>query len=601
MNENVFMVTSFLKEFVNVGAKRIVALNDYDYSHLIENLDINNKVELINPPINNKEEMEKIIEYEQKFYEHILIEIGEVLNTENGVSYSTNEWEILLGDWLTNYISNMHMRYLEIKQALEQYGGAKAYVLDESCYRRYKDTLDYISDKEDALFILQQYSVIIRALNIDYEPIIYINDRNKKEIRRKWHQLKKFSFRSSVWARFIRKKILTKRVSVTNCNGYKKAVMVNIRFGKDNIKKMIKIAKGSIGNITINRKCSISAPYNYERRNKILLNSGASEFERIMRNSIMSDLPICFLEGFGEILEELKTYKNINTEVIFSQVAIGVYQDFALWIISQRRKGSLLIGMQHAANSNVYSRFDWVEERLSDCFITWGWGDTKDNRLILPVINFHNKEIQNTSRQNRILLPQSHTRVYFDSMYYGFYYKNEIDNLNAFLSHLNQEHCERVVYREYPRDRKVGTLKELNSMFPMIKGDSLDCGFMDSALKSKLVVVNYLGNTYMESIFTNTPTIIMNDPTYNILKEPFAQDYEKMKEMGILYNDAVKAADFINENYGNIEEWWNEEHRQEFVKELCNKYMYTSENAIPITVEFLINAKETIKKKPGGL
>ncbi len=353
-------------------------------------------------------------------------------------------------------------------------------------------------------------------------------------------------------------------------------VFANTNANNKNIEKLRSISSYDIANISFKSSNKISAKANYRKREEMEKNIKGNSFDSFIKKMVFRDMPIAFLEGFNQAKKKAKIYRRITPALIVTQGAWQIYHDFAIWVIHEKRKGAMLLGLQHAANSPVYSCFDWLEKRVSQYFITWGWGRGKMQPL--PSLKYSNIHFKKSGEKDAILIPQAYTRLFPNSIFVGFYFLHDENCMREFLESLDGNLLNKVTYRQYPGELNTGVYKDINAKFSCLSRDNLKLSFLESVAKSRTVVVTYFGNTFMEALLVNKPTIIINNTGTELFTKGFYQDFNKLIELGIAYTDPKEAARFLNRNYSKIEEWWNEPKRQQLINMLCEKYIRTVED-----------------------
>jgi putative transferase (TIGR04331 family) len=91
---------------------------------------------------------------------------------------------------------------------------------------------------------------------------------------------------------------------------------------------------------------------------------------------------------------------------------------------------------------------------------------------------------------------------------------------------------------------------------------------------STLVIHNYLGTSWLESLAMNVPTICFlprGIHAFRATAQPFA---DRLQQVGILHHSGRDAAKFVNGFRGDPSSWWNsaevQEAREAFVARYAN-------------------------------
>ena len=83
------------------------------------------------------------------------------------------------------------------------------------------------------------------------------------------------------------------------------------------------------------------------------------------------------------------------------------------------------------------------------------------------------------------------------------------------------------------------------------------------------------GTSWLDTFSKGVPTLILVDERIYKIRREFKKYYEKLKEKNIIFTDPKKLANFINDNFKNINHYWTsraiDSLRKKIVKQYCNK------------------------------
>jgi len=99
-----------------------------------------------------------------------------------------------------------------------------------------------------------------------------------------------------------------------------------------------------------------------------------------------------------------------------------------------------------------------------------------------------------------------------------------------------------------------------------------------SIARSALVVHNYLGTSWLESLAMNVPTVCFIPPgihSFRASAQPFA---DRLQQVGILHYSGLDAARFVNGFRGDPSSWWNSAEVQEVREAFVARYANFSDN-----------------------
>ncbi|NQW67862.1 MAG: hypothetical protein HQ454_01020, partial [Acidimicrobiaceae bacterium] len=99
-----------------------------------------------------------------------------------------------------------------------------------------------------------------------------------------------------------------------------------------------------------------------------------------------------------------------------------------------------------------------------------------------------------------------------------------------------------------------------------------------AASRAKLVIHNYLGTSWLETLAMNIPTVCFYDPQLyrpRAVVEPF---FEALQRIGILHYSGKEAAKFVNSLNGDPSSWWKSAEVQEAREAFVARYANFSDN-----------------------
>ena len=106
--------------------------------------------------------------------------------------------------------------------------------------------------------------------------------------------------------------------------------------------------------------------------------------------------------------------------------------------------------------------------------------------------------------------------------------------------------------------------------------DGRESGAM-AASRAQLVVHNYLGTSWLETLAMNIPTICFFDPTIYVPREAARPYVDSLTRVGILHHSGHDAARFVNSLNGDPSGWWNSSEVQEARREFTARYANLSD------------------------
>jgi len=90
--------------------------------------------------------------------------------------------------------------------------------------------------------------------------------------------------------------------------------------------------------------------------------------------------------------------------------------------------------------------------------------------------------------------------------------------------------------------------------------------------ESRLVIVTYIGTTYLEAFAANYPTILFWNPDHNEIRLSAKPYFDILRQVGILHDCPESAAEKVNEIYLGPLSWWLSSEVQEAKDKFCDQF-----------------------------
>ena len=291
--------------------------------------------------------------------------------------------------------------------------------------------------------------------------------------------------------------------------------------------------------------------------------SKCNDFEAILRQLIVKQIPVCYVESFFELsamsrtLNWPKSPKTIFTSN--SHNSDDVFKQYAARCI-EKSNTKLIIG-QHGGNYGI-GEFNFNEKHeIEIChkYLSWGWGSTEKKVLPIGQLKLKNPiKIKNSEKHHLLLVTASFQRysyfIYSAVMasQWLYYFKDQCE----FIDGLNYEIMNKTIVRLYKIDYGWCQKERWLASHPTIQIDDGSTDITFQLRKCRIFVATYNATTYLESFAMNIPTVIFWDPTFWEIRESAKPFFEKLKKVGVFHENPSSAAKHINLIWENVEKWW---------------------------------------------
>ncbi len=347
--------------------------------------------------------------------------------------------------------------------------------------------------------------------------------------------------------------------------------IMNSYFSLRYLNRLLFKSWGRIQLISLPKISPSTSVVNWKQRDKLVGNeTGFDQFDKYVFACLRHGMPKRFVEDFNQVFSSLNMHfeKYSNLRWVTSESWIGDSLSSMALAVLQRK------GVRHIYNEHNYLAYPFLGNNLKylfplvDEFTSLGWSDSSIPNLVRSASLFPWVEGEGRKKEHALLFVSSIpvTRAPEINACYGESGSRVIPGYlemnRTFFETLNESTLSTMVYRAYPARFKQQALvwdQEfiLNKFLSKVKryDDSDTSGrlFMQS---SRLVIINYLSTSYLESLLADIPTIILWNKDAYFLEEHHKGFFDGLIEAKICHTNPVEAANFVEHIKGEPETWW---------------------------------------------
>ncbi len=521
----------------------------------------NNKTNILDYHWNIKNKFTQDSKFILQVYEAYIIKLSNALNDFHNKNEPLDYWETLIGEWFLNFVSVMYDRWELINpkavnkfniQILENNEINVPEVPGESLYN-YNSHIwnQYIFDKV-----------------IEFRKI-------KKVNKFKLENLKDFS-----QAQYKHEYNLG---SVIFNNFKKKSELFIFRSNFGILSELfISIKKNKKATINFLPKLKINSENNITTRNRNLnlsLNP-KDNFEIFLNQMINVFIPKVFIENYKEINRFVDmNMPNYSRHVVTSNAQVD-HIPFMFWLAKNKKNIENFTILQNGGNigSAEVQCQEYLDQKISDTYITWGWGDNRKNIKSLgssKIIKLQKKYKYKPTNRKEILIVVTNGPRYHDTLIsqtHGPQYIDEMYKIVKLCQSINGDDNKNLMLRLNPKDFGWQMREKINKTLPKVKIDK-EKNFYKSIIKKKLLVFNYNGTSFLEALSLNIPSLILFNPDIWHIRESEKEYFKLLSEVGILHTNHVTICESIEKRSKNINIWWQQELLQENIKIFCDRFI----------------------------
>ncbi len=533
--------------------------------------------EILNHHWQDRDELiNKDWKYLKELNSRVVEYISNNINFKHNNNYGKIFWSFASSIWTLNYLCMLYDKWKTVESCLNKDENYLTKIVDynendfipsstENFYRlKITDIFNHYLYAETLKYFQSKKNYSIKFENIKYEYSKELFQQHFKSTDIFIHKVKYYlrSFTLYIYS-FLYKK--NKYCILDSYSSKTQDFLLNLSLGQFPILFTFK---------------DIGKKINIKRNNFDLFKKNfdfQNDFEEFVNFMLPKSLPFCFFENLDVYLNEIKK-KNLpeNPKAIYAP-NISTNTLLSIYCGIKKTNGAKIIFAQHGGSfgqSNLSGQ-EYLERSLSDAWLSWGWSDKSDKKIIpFGIIKNTKNIIPKFKEKKKIVLIQRMQKKYItllDQFSSSVNTSSYFDNHKNFINKINNDLKENLILRYKAADY----IKQRNfdkKHFPNIQEDkSKDIYKVFN--NARVVICETLQTTYLETLYLNIPTVIFIGlkSEYN-LRDSFLPFLQKLKNANIFFDDPVKAAEHINKYYSKIDDWWLNEKTQEVVKDFCNNY-----------------------------
>lgn len=539
---------------------------------------------VIKNPWLDKERYQKAHDYIAEFKNKVLSELVVQLNKNYNIEFDYNQWNMLIGIWLTDILFLIYDHYTRITSINEEFD----IVINKINVQMQKTISESIScmvcDDNYNAFL---YSIICKELGVK------VHCKENKNIFKKINKVC-YYMQSKYGRRILIDKIMKKQkksVAVTSTQFNNKVkedtevVIIKGRFPAQLEKdieseftnKVVFFSDSDFEDIEKQIICSNQTCHHINiDLNNITLNNKYEEIAiKIITNMIPKEL---MMENFMTIYKKAQDItQRWKIRKIYSSAFVGMDFLASMCACFEYKKNVEIVDIQHSAVYNLNNSLAYHESLIFDDFLTWGWkeDEKKSNCNIKPFyINriVHPLNMDCFKSSTRILYATNPIEKY--EIGRGLICDNYEKKHFQFINELDEFEKTQIVVRLFADDINSTIMHKYTQSYKNIKLENVrEIKFYDSLACSKILICDSFGSTHIESMIWNHPVMFFNGIEMPIKNRQVEELLNELKEVYI-YADSPKE---LIDNYRkieNIDDWWNSNSVQNAIK----KYLHICAN-----------------------
>lgn len=512
---------------------------------------------------NNESHLNKAHDYLEKAYLSFKDKIGSVLNQLHQTNYPASFWEIPLASWLVHYLHALFDRYCRLKMAIELYGKENVTLLvcqyDIKLPMCYVDFAEGTSVTEKSVSAF--YGLVAKEMNI---PVLEFSSTEGIWENASTQAKRIISFSNSFYLKVLdRSKDKLSRLICSKFVREKVTLMVPYRF---NFRERLVFSR-KLDASFFPRNNEIRTILQEVDRTKLLSIAAKDPFEKLAIDLLPKFMPRYLLEEFESYEQQAKKWDCFK--IYFSASGWRSNILFCYAASLGRLRGAKIVGCQHGGGYGQFERShpEFIERRLNNFYITWGWKDSHySGAQLLPLpqpelslyADTHKTKIETVLWVGTAMTKQLvRFRRKMPDKLFGY-----LSCKKDFISHLNRDIRKLLIYRPHCKDYGWSSdEKKIFQKYPEVRIEHTG-GLPELLQKVKLFICDHQSTSFMEALVTNTPTVLFWDTALRDERKTAIAAFDLLREAGILFHDPIKAAEQVNAIWDDVQGWWLHPDRQ---------------------------------------
>ena len=537
----------------------------------------------------NYNQRDKDLIFLKNFNNELIYYFQKKLNKFYDLKYSQRFWQVILMPWIWIYTASLYDRWKIITSLQNK----KKLQFNYIPYNKKTFVMNDLSDFKRS--ISQSYwTEFVFGEIIKFKGVFDIKN-SKKFKKNKINNLNKKSSKKK-----IKKASFLKKYTLNKLN--KSNIFIRSLYLSRLEKYKLYLVNGNF--LPFYDKTYPLSDYKYSKdnRNNIFShNNKKKNFKNFAYSLIKYTFPKCYFEGFRKTIEITKKLNwPTKPKYILTSNAYDSDEIFKFYTALNIEKKCKYYIFQHGGNlgTSCFHLGEEVQRDLSDKYFTWGWKEKKkDVPFYLSTLNI--KKIIKKKDRKGLIIPiveiqrfpakiESSPRMRRDAKIY-------VQNILSFFSLIPKN------IRKNSLIKYVSPFKKINIESNTYVIDNIKKKFKKNIyfsnqntldLSKKFVLnIEFVNSTgFYECICSNIPTILILDKRISRIRKEAQNDFRILNKNKIFFYDYKAAANFIKDNYTNLEMWWYSKKTQNVINKFKAKFARESSNKIKILNQ-IINEK----------
>lgn len=305
---------------------------------------------------------------------------------------------------------------------------------------------------------------------------------------------------------------------------------------------------------------------------------GAQESRDDLRAAIALTAPVELVELHHQLVAWAQLAVIPALRLAFTANAHQSSIGYRYWSFEQRQLGTRIAIQQHGGSYGIDERHlgEDLDIWSGDVFYTWGWERPDLGSRVRPLPAATPSRARRSAETSYLLMSIPVTSHFYrlQSFLIPSQIERAIDETAAFTSGLSTA-APLVMRSSAVHPFPMHRLGQHN--VEMTLDDQTQPGPL-AASRHALVIHNYLGTSWLETLAMNIPTVCFYDPRTYRPRDAARPFIDELARVGVVHHSGADAAAFVNGLNGNPRAWWKSAEVQAAREAFVARYANFSDN-----------------------
>jgi putative transferase (TIGR04331 family) len=567
MTKQLLLVTTGSEPEIFKSDSRCLFLGDWCSVSGLQDIDSSSTVNTLRHPWESHENYERDYSRIDTKYKEMLRILSLILSEEHDVFESERYWQIILGSWLSRFVTAIFEHNLLISDVIVKYP---------------KSQISYMAPKfdsnmaptatSDALLLLES-----REFNaLLYSELLSVNKNSNISLDGEYPL--KSDIKKTIRPIRTTRKILSRLLdSTSKIVSFKNILVVPYLSYRDRFSISWKSKRFLLFSLPVDRDEKFSE-IDSNRRDHLCKKAFAisKEKDKILISLMIKYLPKSFLECFQFYASKAKNKTKGTPSVIINGIGDILLESEVtrFWLAENVMKGAYLVTKQHGGvyGSAKFMMIEDMQRSNADLFLSWGWSDMGVRAMPMRPQRPWLRPLVNSGRVTVV-------KVAFPLFFYHIFPSPQSAKFAAYIRSISNLCVDLdgrldldVNLRVYPQDFSWGVADVVKGL-PVKVTSAPSTTLEEDCQSSALAIIAYDATSHLNLLRHNYPTLFLFDEDYYQPRLEIKSFFDELEAVGVLHKSNESLISFLNGILPDVQSWWNSIATQSAIHRFRQSYL----------------------------